>query len=60
MVGGKTERSIDVHMVGGTAKIQWREDGEVVINAPAELVYEGAWLATVVNLTTGYSWLDCP
>lgn len=49
MVGGKTERSIDVHMVGGTAKIQWREDGEVVINAPAELVYEGAWLAPVVT-----------
>jgi hypothetical protein len=36
-------------MVGGCAKIQWREDGEVVINAPAELVYEGAWLAPVVT-----------
>ena len=36
-------------MVGGCAKIQWREDGEVVINAPAELVYEGEWLAPVVT-----------
>ncbi|MFN2512806.1 MAG: diaminopimelate epimerase [Pyrinomonadaceae bacterium] len=45
MINGKTERSIEVLMPGGTAKIQWREDGEVVINAPAELVYEGEWLA---------------
>lgn len=45
MINGKTERSIRVLMPGGNAKIQWREDGEVVINAPAELVYAGDWLA---------------
>ncbi len=45
MINGKTERSIEVLMPGGTAKIQWREDGEVVIDAPAELVYAGDWLA---------------
>jgi diaminopimelate epimerase len=45
MINGKTERSIDVLMPGGNAKIQWREDGEVVINAPAELLYAGDWLA---------------
>jgi diaminopimelate epimerase len=45
MINGKTERSIDVVMPGGRARIQWRDDGEVVINAPAELVYAGDWLA---------------
>ena len=44
MINGKTERSIDVLMPGGQARIQWRDDGEVVINAPAELVYAGDWL----------------
>lgn len=48
MIKGKTERSIDVLMPGGRARIQWREDGEVVINAPAELVYAGDWLARVL------------
>lgn len=46
MINGKTERSIDVLMPGGHARIQWRDDGEVLINAPAELVYTGDWLAT--------------
>ena len=45
MIKEKTDRSIDVRMPGGQARIHWREDGEVVINAPAELVYEGVWLA---------------
>ncbi|MDQ3668062.1 MAG: diaminopimelate epimerase [Acidobacteriota bacterium] len=45
MINGKTERSIEVQMTGGQARIQWRKDGEVVINAPAELVYAGDWLA---------------
>lgn len=45
MIKEKTDRSINVRMPGGQAQIRWREDGEVVINAPAELVYEGVWLA---------------
>jgi diaminopimelate epimerase len=45
MINAKSERSIDVLMPGGRAHIQWREDGEVVINAPAELVYAGEWLS---------------
>lgn len=45
MINQKTERAIDVLMPGGRARIQWRNDGEVVINAPAELIYEGVWLA---------------
>jgi diaminopimelate epimerase len=46
MINQKVERSIDVRMPGGRARIQWRDDGEVVINAPAELVYSGDWLAS--------------
>jgi diaminopimelate epimerase len=46
MIRGETDRSIDVRMPGGQARICWREDGEVVINAPAELVYEGVWLGS--------------
>jgi diaminopimelate epimerase len=49
MINGKTERSISVLMPGGEALIQWRDDGEVVINAPAELVYAGDWLAPVLT-----------
>jgi len=49
MINGKTERSIDVLMPGGRARIQWRDDGEVVINAPAELVYTGDWLAPMLS-----------
>ena len=41
----KTERAIDVHMPGGSAKIQWRDDGEVVITGAAEVIYAGQWLA---------------
>lgn len=49
MINGRTERSIDVLMPGGRARIQWRDDDEVVINAPAELVYAGDWLASVLT-----------
>lgn len=45
MINGKTERLINVSMPGGNARIHWRKDGEVVINAPAEVVYRAEWLA---------------
>jgi diaminopimelate epimerase len=45
MINGKTDRVVDALMAGGQARIQWRDDGEVVINATAELVYVGDWLA---------------
>lgn len=44
MVNGKTERRVKVLMQGGEAKIQWREDGEVVITGAAEVIYGGEWL----------------
>jgi diaminopimelate epimerase len=43
----KTERAIQVEMPGGSAKIQWRDDGEVVITGSAEVIYAGQWLAVV-------------
>jgi len=46
MVKNETERLVKVLMQGGEAKIQWREDGEVVITGAAEIVYSGEWLAT--------------
>jgi diaminopimelate epimerase len=49
MINQKTDRSIDVLMPGGRARIQWRDDGEVVINAPAELLYAGDWLASALT-----------
>ncbi len=45
MVKAGTERSLEVLMPGGKAKIQWRDDGEVVIRGAAEVVYDGNWLA---------------
>jgi diaminopimelate epimerase len=47
IINGKTERLMNVVMPGGQAQIHWRDDDEVVINAPAELVYVGEWLAPV-------------
>ena len=47
MVKEETERAIEVEMPGGHAKIQWRDDGEVVITGSAEVIYAGQWLAAV-------------
>jgi diaminopimelate epimerase len=47
MIKGETERSVEVLMPGGKAKIQWRGDedvGEVVITGAAEVIYGGEWL----------------
>ena len=44
MIKGETERTVNVLMPGGRAKIQWRPDGEVVITGTAEVVYGGDWL----------------
>ncbi len=44
MINRKTERLVTALMVGGEAKIHWREDDEVVITGTAEVVYSGDWL----------------
>ena len=47
MVKDETDRRVTVLMQGGEAKIQWRDDGEVVITGAAEIVYSGEWLANL-------------
>lgn len=44
MVKKETERTVQVLMPGGEARIQWRADGEVVITGFAEVIYVGKWL----------------
>jgi diaminopimelate epimerase len=45
MVNQKMDRKVTVVMEGGEVKIEWRDDGEVVITGSAEVVYSGQWLA---------------
>ena len=44
MIKGQTEKAVEIIMPGGRAKIHWRDDGEVVITGPAEVIYAGEWL----------------
>jgi diaminopimelate epimerase len=42
ILNGKTSRSIDVHLDGGTLSIEWNEkDGHVYMSGPATEVFEG-------------------
>lgn len=45
MIRAETERMVRVLMPGGEARIQWREDGQVVITGTAAVVYRAEWLA---------------
>ena len=44
MINDKAERQVNVATPGGTVKIQWRDDNQVVITGSAEVVYAGDWL----------------
>ncbi len=39
----KTGRSVNVHAEGGTTKVLWRDDDEIVINGRADLAFSGEW-----------------
>lgn len=39
----KAERSVNVHSPGGTTKVIWRDDDEMVITGRADLAYCGTW-----------------
>lgn len=39
----RTGRNVNVHAEGGTTRVWWREDGEIVINGRAELAFSGVW-----------------
>ena len=47
MIRKETERAIEAEMPGGSVKIHWRDDGEVVITGTAEVIYAGQWLAPI-------------
>src|SRR5262249_20416321 len=39
-----TDRVVTVHTEGGDFRVDWREDGNVKLTGPAEVVYQGRWL----------------
>jgi diaminopimelate epimerase len=45
MIRNDVKHTVRVLMPGGEARIQWREDGQVVITGTAEVVYNAYWLA---------------
>ncbi len=44
VINERTDRQVNVHAPGGVIPIEWRDDGEVVLNGRADLVYSGEWL----------------
>lgn len=38
-----TERNVAIHSEGGTTKIVWREDNEIIITGRADLAFCGSW-----------------
>ena len=49
MINEKADRRVNVKTPGGTVKIHWRDDGEVVITGSAEVIYSGDWLGSVAS-----------
>ena len=43
-LNGLTDRDVRVRTEGGTLRVDWREDGRVMLTASAEVIYEGHWL----------------
>ena len=43
MITERTRRKVNVHLVYGTLKIEWSEDGDVYQEGPATEVYTGVW-----------------
>ena len=39
----KTDRTVFVHSEGGTTKVLWRDDDEIVLTGRADLAYCGEW-----------------
>jgi len=40
---GRTGRNVNVHAEGGTTRVQWRDDDEIIINGRADLAFSGEW-----------------
>lgn len=39
----RTGRNVNVHAEGGTTRVWWRQDGEIIINGRADLAFTGVW-----------------
>jgi len=46
ILNGFTNRTVQVHTAAGILVIEWQPDGPVILTGPAEVVYEGDWLAS--------------
>ena len=44
VINDQTDRLVNVHAPGGVLRIEWREDGEVVLTGRSEVIYSGEWL----------------
>jgi diaminopimelate epimerase len=40
---GYVGSKVDIRLPGGVLKLEYGENGEVVLSGPAEIVYEGKW-----------------
>lgn len=48
VLNGKTGRTVEVELIGGTLTIEWREsDNHVYMTGPAEFSFDGVWLREV-------------
>ena len=48
VLNGKTDRKVDVELIGGTLTIEWNaEDNHVYMTGPAEFSFDGEWLREV-------------
>ena len=48
VLNGKTDRKVDVELIGGTLTIEWNaEDNHVYMTGPAEFSFDGEWLRAV-------------
>ena len=42
ILNNKTERKVNVHLLGGTLEIEWnKQNNHVYMEGPAEIVFEG-------------------
>ncbi|HKX83478.1 MAG TPA: diaminopimelate epimerase [Pyrinomonadaceae bacterium] len=39
----RTSRKVSVHTTGGITKVDWRDDGEILLTGRADLAYVGEW-----------------
>jgi diaminopimelate epimerase len=46
-LNGLTDRNVRVLTEGGALRVDWQEDGRVMLTGSAEVIYEGRWLSAL-------------